>query len=75
MHNLVKDATGVDFAAFGSDLTSAKEAATKLLENGNIDQDNICLDTCPSVGHIVNEVSYHYLWKFFFLLNDCFLYF
>lgn len=61
MHNLVKGATGIDFNGFGNDIkaakVAAKEAVVRTLGNG-ADSDNVfSFETCPSVGHVVNEVS------------------
>lgn len=64
MHNLVKEATGIDFNEFGNDTEAAKvvaqEAVARTLGNG-VDSDGIfSFETCPSVGHVVNEVSQNY---------------
>lgn len=53
MHNLVKEATGIDFTKFGNDLTSAKEVTLQTL--GDI-QNKSSIEACPSVGHLLNEV-------------------
>ncbi|XXG71220.1 hypothetical protein AAC387_Pa07g0522 [Persea americana] len=60
MHNLVKEVTGIDFNEFGNDTeaakVAAKEAVARTLGNG-VDSDVIFFfETCPSVGHVVNEV-------------------
>lgn len=59
MHNLVKESTGIDFTAFRNDVRAAKEAAMRALgippENEN--KDDGFLKTCPSVGHVLNEVN------------------
>eukprot|EP00268_Persea_americana_P049127 TRINITY_DN5239_c0_g1_i9.p1 TRINITY_DN5239_c0_g1~~TRINITY_DN5239_c0_g1_i9.p1 ORF type:complete len:587 (+),score=107.31 TRINITY_DN5239_c0_g1_i9:199-1959(+) len=60
MHNLVKEVTGIDFNEFGNDTkaakVAAKEAVARTLGNG-VDSDGIfSFETCPSVGHVVNEV-------------------
>ncbi|MCH1923070.1 hypothetical protein L9G15_27035, partial [Shewanella sp. A3A] len=53
MHSLVKEATGIDFNSFGEDLESAKNAARGIKTESN---ENISLQACPSVGHVLNEV-------------------
>ncbi|KAL8026785.1 hypothetical protein ABFX02_14G051400 [Erythranthe guttata] len=56
MHNLVKEATGIDFNEFGDDLTTAKEVVLQKLE---VDRDNLnksSIQSCSSIGHILNEV-------------------
>lgn len=54
MHSLVKEATGIDFNSFGEDLESAKNAARGIKTESN---ENISLQACSSVGHVLNEVS------------------
>nr|XP_029122084.1 lysine--tRNA ligase, chloroplastic/mitochondrial isoform X2 [Elaeis guineensis] len=56
MHNLVKEATGVDFSEFGNNVEDAKEVAKGILGIGSEDKDNNLVQTCPSVGHVLNEV-------------------
>ncbi|KAG1347050.1 Lysine--tRNA ligase, chloroplastic/mitochondrial, partial [Cocos nucifera] len=56
MHNLVKEATGVDFSEFGNNVEDAKEVAKGMLGIGSEDKDNNLVQTCPSVGHVLNEV-------------------
>uniref|UniRef100_A0A0E0LZR4 lysine--tRNA ligase n=1 Tax=Oryza punctata TaxID=4537 RepID=A0A0E0LZR4_ORYPU len=53
MHSLVKEATGIDFNSFGEDVESAKNAARGIKTESN---ENISLQTCSSVGHVLNEV-------------------
>lgn len=53
MHSLVKEATGIDFNSFGEDLESAKNAARGIKTESN---ENISLQACSSVGHVLNEV-------------------
>ncbi|XP_042014981.1 lysine--tRNA ligase, chloroplastic/mitochondrial-like [Salvia splendens] len=55
MHNLVKEATGIDFAMF-EDLTAAKEVALEMLNAGGDNQNKSSIEACPSVGHVLNEV-------------------
>ncbi|XP_026394914.1 lysine--tRNA ligase, chloroplastic/mitochondrial-like [Papaver somniferum] len=52
MHNLVKEATGIDFNELGNDVKVAKEVAIKALEV----KDRSSIEACPSVGHVLNEV-------------------
>ncbi|KAF4377948.1 hypothetical protein G4B88_004555 [Cannabis sativa] len=55
MHNLVKEATGIDFHELSSDLDAAKEVTLGTLKNlGNKEKSSI--EACPSVGHVLNEV-------------------
>ncbi|KAL3828858.1 hypothetical protein ACJIZ3_017660 [Penstemon smallii] len=56
MHNLVKEATGIDFNEFGNDLTAAKEAALQKQDVGLDNQTRSSINACPSVGHVLNEV-------------------
>lgn len=56
MHNLVKEHTGINFADFGDDAEAAKEAAIKALGIGSEGKDSLFIQTCPSVGHVLNEV-------------------
>ncbi|PIN05586.1 Lysine--tRNA ligase [Handroanthus impetiginosus] len=56
MHNLVKEATGIDFNEFGDDLTTAKEVALQKLDIGRDNQNRSSMEACPSVGHLLNEV-------------------
>ncbi|KAL8480853.1 hypothetical protein ACS0TY_027393 [Phlomoides rotata] len=56
MHNLVKEATGIDFNTFGDDLTTAKEVAWQTLKDGGHNQNKSSIESCPSVGHMLNEV-------------------
>lgn len=56
MHNLVKEATGIDFVAFGNDVDAAKEAAKEILVNGEERKDTVLIQACTSVGHVLNEV-------------------
>ncbi|KAH7655846.1 lysyl-tRNA synthetase class II protein [Dioscorea alata] len=56
MHDLVKDATGIDFNQFGDDVKSAVEAARHLLGISTEADDHVLVQTCPSVGHVLNEV-------------------
>ncbi|XP_077212068.1 lysyl-tRNA synthetase, class II isoform X2 [Tasmannia lanceolata] len=56
MHNLVKEATGVNFSDLGTDVKAAKDIAFKILGNDQDNKDNFSIETCPSVGHVLNEV-------------------
>lgn len=57
MHNLVKEATGVDFAEFGSDVNLAKEVTIRALSAGPDNQETHSIEACQSVGHVLNEVK------------------
>lgn len=54
MHSLVQDATGVDFAAFESDVEAARTAAVQVLANDGSSASAV--RECSSVGHVLNEV-------------------
>ncbi|KAL7124474.1 hypothetical protein ABFS83_14G050500 [Erythranthe nasuta] len=56
MHNLVKEATGIDFNEFGDDLTTAKEVVLQKLEVGRDNLNKSSIQSCSSIGHILNEV-------------------
>lgn len=58
MHNLVREATGIDFTVFGNDIDSAKDAAKRALGIGpeTKNKDDGLIKLCPSVGHVLNEV-------------------
>lgn len=58
MHNLVKEATRIDFIELGNDLKSAKEVTLRIL--GDLDnKDRSSIEACPSLGHLLNEVNVH----------------
>uniref|UniRef100_A0A1D1YEB3 Lysine--tRNA ligase n=1 Tax=Anthurium amnicola TaxID=1678845 RepID=A0A1D1YEB3_9ARAE len=56
MHNLVKEQTGIDFNNFRDDVEAAQEAAIKAAGIGSEYKDNLLIRSCPSVGHVLNEV-------------------
>ncbi|GMY16231.1 lysine--tRNA ligase, chloroplastic/mitochondrial [Fagus crenata] len=56
MHNLVKEATGIDFSELGNDLTAAKEVTLRALGIDLDNKDKSSIEACPSVGHLLNEV-------------------
>ncbi|KAI3688256.1 hypothetical protein L1987_81967 [Smallanthus sonchifolius] len=56
MHNLVKEATGIDFIELGNDLNALKEATFNALNMGPNNQDRHLIEACSSVGHVLNEV-------------------
>lgn len=56
MHNLVKEVTGIDFIELGNDLRAAKEITIKTLGTGLENKDKCSIESCPSVGHVLNEV-------------------
>lgn len=57
MHNLVKEATCIDFNKFGDDLSTAKEVAWQTLKDGGDNQNKSSIESCPSIGHVLNEVD------------------
>lgn len=59
MHNLVKEATEIDFNELGNDLKAAKEATLTALGIKLDNKDKSSIEACPSVGHLLNEVSQH----------------
>lgn len=61
MHNLVKEATGIDFTEFGSDLNKAKDVTLSSLNMGSSNQEANSIGACQSIGHVLNEVSLHFL--------------
>lgn len=56
MHNLVKEATEIDFNELGNDLKAAKEATLTALGIKLDNKDKSSIEACPSVGHLLNEV-------------------
>ncbi|KAK4791636.1 hypothetical protein SAY86_032049 [Trapa natans] len=56
MHNLVKEATGIDFSDYGIDMEVAKEAILSKLGSSLQSKDKVSIESCPSFGHLVNEV-------------------
>ncbi|XP_021297930.1 lysine--tRNA ligase, chloroplastic/mitochondrial [Herrania umbratica] len=56
MHNLVKEATGIDFTEFENDLKVAKDVVMKALGVGLDSKDKFSIEACPSLGHLLNEV-------------------
>ncbi|KAK3409658.1 hypothetical protein EUGRSUZ_J01764 [Eucalyptus grandis] len=56
MHNLVKEATRIDFSDFGDDLEMAKRVTLTTLGDGLDNKDKLAIGSCPSIGHLVNEV-------------------
>jgi hypothetical protein len=59
MHNLVKEAIGIDFSELGNDLTAAKEVTLRALGIDLDNKDKSSIEACPSVGHLLNEVNEH----------------
>ncbi|KAK1354082.1 hypothetical protein POM88_047338 [Heracleum sosnowskyi] len=55
MHNLVKEATGIDFTQFGSDLKKAKDVTLSSLNMGSNNQEANSIRACQSTGHVLNE--------------------
>ena len=58
MHNLVKEATGIDFKEFRNDLENAKEVTLRTLADLD-SQEKSSIRACPSVGHLLSEVNLH----------------
>ena len=56
MHNLVKEASGIDFTEFGDNLEAAKEATLRTIGSSLEDKDKLAIGNCPSTGHVLNEV-------------------
>lgn len=56
MHNLVKEAAGIDFSEFGDDLQAAKEVTLTTLASCLEHKDKVGIKNCPSIGHVLNEV-------------------
>lgn len=57
MHDLVKEATGIDFNQFGNDdLTVAKQHILKTIDVCREDHQRSCIEACQTVGHLLNEV-------------------
>ncbi|KNA11020.1 hypothetical protein SOVF_139070 [Spinacia oleracea] len=56
MHNLVREASGIDFNVFGDNLEAAKEITIRTLGTSLEGKDKFAIDNCPSVGHVLNEV-------------------
>ncbi|KAJ6430766.1 hypothetical protein OIU84_018307 [Salix udensis] len=56
MHNLVKEATAIDFNELGDDLEVAKNVTFRTLGSGLESKDKHAIATCPTVGHLVNEL-------------------
>ncbi|XP_076948131.1 lysine--tRNA ligase, chloroplastic/mitochondrial-like isoform X2 [Bidens hawaiensis] len=56
MHNLVKEATGIDINEFGNDLNALKEATFVKLNLGPNSQERHLIEACSSVGRVLNEI-------------------
>lgn len=56
MHNLVKEASGIDFSEFGDDLDAAKEVSLTKLASSLGDKDKFAIENCSTIGHVLNEV-------------------
>lgn len=57
MHNLVKEASGIDFNELGSDLDVAKKVTLSTLGNDLDNKDKASIEACQSLGHLLNEVD------------------
>jgi lysyl-tRNA synthetase class II len=56
MHDLVQEATGVDFESFGGDLEKARAAALEAVAAAGGNTRSPSLRTATSVGYLLNEV-------------------
>ncbi|XP_074304109.1 lysine--tRNA ligase, chloroplastic/mitochondrial-like isoform X2 [Silene latifolia] len=56
MHNLVKEASGINFSEFGDNVKAAKEVTLTKLGNIFGDKEISAVSNCSSVGHVLNEV-------------------
>ncbi|XP_019412790.1 PREDICTED: lysine--tRNA ligase, chloroplastic/mitochondrial [Lupinus angustifolius] len=56
MHNLVKEASGIDFNDLGNDLEGAKKTTLSTLGKDLDNKDKASIEACQSVGHLLNEV-------------------
>lgn len=56
MHNLVKEATGIDFKELGNDLKVAKEFTLNKIGKDLESKDKSAIEACLSIGHVLNEV-------------------
>ncbi|GER50694.1 lysine--tRNA ligase [Striga asiatica] len=56
MHNLVQEATRIDFNEFGNDLNTAKRVVLETLDICRDNQIKSSIEACSSVGHMLNEV-------------------
>ncbi|GLT39408.1 hypothetical protein SLA2020_136010 [Shorea laevis] len=56
MHNLVKEATGIDFSELKNDLEVAKDVVVRTLESELDSKDKFAIEACPSLGRLLNEV-------------------
>lgn len=57
MHNLVKEATGIDFSELGEDLGKAKDTVLVALQDVLEHKDKSGIGACSSLGHLLNEVK------------------
>ncbi|KAL2319854.1 hypothetical protein Fmac_028823 [Flemingia macrophylla] len=56
MHNLVKEASGIDFNELGNDLNDAKRVTIDTLGKNLDNKDKGSIEACHSIGHVLNEV-------------------
>ncbi|VFR00807.1 unnamed protein product [Cuscuta campestris] len=58
MHDLVKEATRIDFNQFGNDgdLTAVKQHVLETVDVCREDQQRSCIEACQTIGHLLNEV-------------------
>lgn len=57
MHNLVKEATGIDFNNFRNDLNAAKQVTVSTLGVELDNKDKSAIEASPSLGNLLNEVD------------------
>lgn len=57
MHNLVKEATGINFNEFGNDLKVSKDVTLRTLGIVHDSKEKSSIEACASVGHVLNEVD------------------
>lgn len=64
MHNLVKEATGINFNELGNDLNVAKEITLGTLGIDLDSKQKSSIEACTSVGHVLNEVDALFIFIF-----------
>ena len=68
MHNLVKEATGIDFNELGNDLKVAKEITLRAPGIGHDSKDKSSIEACTSIGHLLNEVNVLFIFVLFYFI-------
>ncbi|XP_023534158.1 lysine--tRNA ligase, chloroplastic/mitochondrial [Cucurbita pepo subsp. pepo] len=56
MHNLVKEATGIDLNEFGNDLKVAKEVTLRTIGDTLEYKDKTSIEASQSIGHLLSEI-------------------